>query len=102
MKQRLNKDYGRYGQRWQAETGFSMVKRRLGSAVNGRTYWSQCRELLLMAIAYKIMLLAGFLHLCYRAAASPFPAVIPRALAGAKSSRPKPDIGFSLRRQCGW
>ena len=26
MKQRLNKHYGRYGQRWQAETGFSMFK----------------------------------------------------------------------------
>ncbi len=65
MKQRLDKDYGRYGQRWQAETGFSMFKRRLGTAVNGRSYWSQCRELLLMAITYNIMLLyavAGFLQ----------------------------------------
>jgi hypothetical protein len=61
MKQRLDKDYGSYGQRWQAETGFSMFKRRLGSTVNGRTYWSQCRELLLMAISYNIMLLSGFL-----------------------------------------
>jgi hypothetical protein len=65
MKRRLNKHYGRYGQRWQAETGFSMFKRRLGSEVHGRTYWSQCRELLLMAITYNIMLLyaiAGFLQ----------------------------------------
>jgi hypothetical protein len=57
MKQRLDKDYGRYGQRWQAETGFSMFKRRLGSTVNARSYWGQCRELLLMAITYNIMLL---------------------------------------------
>ena len=57
MKQRLNKDYGRYGQRWQAETGFSMFKRRLGAEVHARRYWSQCRELLLMAITYNIMLL---------------------------------------------
>src|SRR5262245_45741661 len=28
MKQRLDKDYCRYGQRWQAETVFSMIKRR--------------------------------------------------------------------------
>lgn len=56
MKQRLNKTYGRYGQRWQAETGFSMFKRRLGSAVAGRNYWSQGRDLLLMAITYNIML----------------------------------------------
>jgi transposase len=56
MKQRLNKDYGRYGQRSQAECGFSMFKRRLGSTVHGRTYRSQCRDLLLMAITYNIML----------------------------------------------
>jgi Transposase DDE domain len=57
MKQRLNKAYGRYGQRSQAESGFSMFKRRLGSCVNGRDYWSQCRDLLLMAITYNLMLL---------------------------------------------
>jgi len=57
MKQRLNKHYGQYGQRWQAETGFSMFKRRLGAAVRARRYGSQCRELLLMAITYNIMLL---------------------------------------------
>jgi hypothetical protein len=56
MKQRLNKHYGHYGQRWQAECGFSMFKRRLGSAVHARKYWSQCRELLLMAVTYNIML----------------------------------------------
>ena len=56
MRQRLNKDYGRYGQRWQAETGFSVMKRRLGSAVNGRSYGSQCRELLLFVLTYNLML----------------------------------------------
>lgn len=61
MKQRLDKHYGSYGQRWQAETGFSMFKRRLSSTVNGRSYWSQCRDLLLMAITYNIMLVSGFL-----------------------------------------
>lgn len=65
MKQRLSKNYGRYGQRWQAETGFSMVKRRLASMVNGRGYWSQCRDLSLLAISYNVLLLyaaVGFLH----------------------------------------
>jgi hypothetical protein len=65
MKQRLDKNYGSYGQRWQAETGFSMIKRRLGTTVNARSYWSQCRELLLIAITYNILLLAsciGFLQ----------------------------------------
>src|SRR5262249_26701648 len=57
MRQRLDKRYGRYGQRAQAETGFSMFKRRLGSVVRARSYWAQCRELLLMAITYDLMLL---------------------------------------------
>jgi hypothetical protein len=56
MKQRLNKHYGHYGQRVQAETGFSMFKRRLGSVVQGRSYHSQCRDVLLMAITYNLML----------------------------------------------
>jgi hypothetical protein len=72
MKQRLNKHYGRYGQRSQAESGFSMFKRRLGSVVHARKYPSQCRELLLMAITYNIMLLVGFLVVFYRACRRPF------------------------------
>jgi hypothetical protein len=75
MKQRLNKGYGGYGQRWQAETGFSMFKRRLGATVNGRSYWSQCRDLLLMAITYNLMLLyalAAFLQSRLRPLFRPF------------------------------
>lgn len=56
MKQRLNKHYGSYGQRWQAESGFSMFKRRIGSVVNARTYWTQCEELLLKSITFNVML----------------------------------------------
>jgi hypothetical protein len=66
MKQRLNKNYGRYGQRWQAETGFSMLKRRLATTVNGRDYWSQCRELFLLAITYNVLLLVQ-LEVFYKA-----------------------------------
>jgi len=65
MKQRLDKHYGHYGQRWQGETGFSMIKRRLASSVNGHRYWSQCRELFLIAITYNVLLLSaagGFLQ----------------------------------------
>jgi hypothetical protein len=57
MKQRLNKNYGKYGQRWQAETGFSMIKRSIADTIQGRSYWSQCRELWLLVITYNIMLL---------------------------------------------
>jgi Transposase DDE domain len=60
MKQRLDKHYGQYGQRAQAESGFSMFKRRLGSVVRGKGFWSQCRDLLLMAITYNIMLAPAF------------------------------------------
>jgi hypothetical protein len=60
MRQRLDKDYGKYGQRWQAEAGFSMFKRRLGTGVGGRSSWTQCRDLRLMAITYNIMLLPAF------------------------------------------
>jgi hypothetical protein len=57
MKQRLNKDYGQYGQRWQAESGFSMFKRCIADTVQGRSQWSQRRELWLLVITYNILLL---------------------------------------------
>jgi hypothetical protein len=57
MKRRLNKDYGQYGQRWQAESGFSMIKRCIADTVQGRSQWSQRRELWLVVITYNILLL---------------------------------------------
>jgi len=57
MKQRLDKNYGRYGQRWQVETVFSMIKRRLGASVAARTYRSQCREVMLLVVSHNIMIL---------------------------------------------
>ena len=57
MKKRLNKHYGGYGQRWQGETVFLMIKRRLATAVQGRSYWSQCRELWLLAITHNLTIL---------------------------------------------
>jgi hypothetical protein len=56
MKQRLNKDYGQYGQRWQAECTNSMIKRRLASTVAAHSYWAQCRELLLIVLTYQCLL----------------------------------------------
>ena len=55
MSQRLH--LTSYGQRWQAETTISMIKRRLGSAVNAKSYWSQCRALMLKAIAHNVLIL---------------------------------------------
>ena len=64
MKQRFPKK--QYGQRWQVETVFSMIKRRLGAALNSRTYWCQCRALMLKVITHNIMIICyvlwGFLQ----------------------------------------
>jgi hypothetical protein len=49
----------RYGQRWQAETVNSMLKRLLGAAVRARCYWSRCRELILRALTLNTMILAN-------------------------------------------
>jgi Transposase DDE domain len=57
MKQRLNKHYGRYGQRWQVECTNSLIKRRLTATVQARRYWAQCRELLLIVLTYNLLLL---------------------------------------------
>jgi Transposase DDE domain len=46
-----------YRQRAQAETVMSMIKRRQGSYVRGRSYWSQCRDLHLLALTHNIMIL---------------------------------------------
>ena len=49
-----------YGQRWQVETGFSMIKRRIGEVVRARTYQRRRKLMLLKAVTLNIMLL------CYR------------------------------------
>jgi hypothetical protein len=59
MRQRLNKHYGGYGQRWQVECTNSMIKRCLTSTVAARSYWPQCRELLLIVLTYQCMLVLG-------------------------------------------
>ena len=46
-----------YCERAQVETVMSMIKRRQGSYVHGRSYWSQCRDLHLIALTHNIMIL---------------------------------------------
>ena len=64
MATRFNRQ--KYGQRWQAETVISMIKRVLESALHARTYWSQCREITLRAVTLNVMILwrqvRGFLQ----------------------------------------
>jgi len=47
-----------YGQRWQAESAFSRHKRRLGSALAGRSDDSRKRECYLRVLTHNLMLLA--------------------------------------------
>jgi hypothetical protein len=54
MRQRFDKK--KYGQRWQTETVNSMIKRRLGAALRARSYWSQCREIILRVITHNVMI----------------------------------------------
>ena len=48
-----------YGQRWQAESAFSRHKRRLGSALGGRSDASRERECRLRVLTHNLMLLAA-------------------------------------------
>ncbi|MCG8450368.1 MAG: IS5 family transposase [Pirellulales bacterium] len=50
-----------YRNRVQVETVMSMIKRRQGSHVRGHKYWSQCRELRLLALTHNIMILRACL-----------------------------------------
>ena len=70
MRNDFNKEI--FGQRWQVETVFSMIKRNFGSAVRARNYWSQCRELMLMVLAHNLAVILLLRKLFYRALPEPF------------------------------
>jgi hypothetical protein len=53
----LHFDKSRYGQRWMIETLNSMFKKRLGSFLRARTYWSQMREIMLRLFVFNVLLL---------------------------------------------
>ena len=74
MRTQFARSKAKYGQRWQTETVNSMVKRRLGSALRARTYWSQCREITLRVITHNVMIVA-IIRVFYRAAQSPLPSL---------------------------
>jgi hypothetical protein len=57
----------RYGQRWQVETVFSMIKRNFGEAVYARRYWAQCREMMLLVLTHNIAVVLLVKELFYRA-----------------------------------
>jgi hypothetical protein len=87
---RLSFNREMYGQRWQVETVFSMIKRNLGSALRSRSYWAQCRELLLLAITHNLAILMA-VELFYRAALSP---LFPQRSPGNRNiQKPPPQRG---------
>jgi hypothetical protein len=49
----------KYGQRWQAESVISRIKRRLGAALRGRSDPSGQRESDLRVLTHNLMILAG-------------------------------------------
>jgi hypothetical protein len=61
MQQRFARkaDQKCYGQRWQAETVNSMLKRNLGSALRARTGRRRSKELLLRVVTHNLMILTA-------------------------------------------
>jgi hypothetical protein len=55
-----------YGRRWQAETVFSMIKRRQGEALRAVSHYAQCRAITLKVLTHNIMIIrrqrSGFLR----------------------------------------
>ena len=68
---RTNFDKETYGQRWQVETVFSMIKRNVGEVVYARSYWAQCREMMLLVLTHNIAVLLLIKELFYRACRTP-------------------------------
>ena len=81
---RTHFDQERYGQRWQVETTFSMIKRNYGSALRAKHYWSQCREMLLLVLTHNIAIILSLKELFYRAFQT-----------GLASGVPFSDVAFS-------
>ena len=54
MKEHFDKE--NYGQRWQVETVFSMIKRNLSYTLAGRSQQTQNNQMLLMAITHNLMI----------------------------------------------
>jgi hypothetical protein len=70
MKSRF--DRPAYRRRSQVETVISMIKRRQGPHVSGRSYQSQCRDLRLLVLTHNVMILV-FVEVFYRADLTPLP-----------------------------
>jgi len=61
----------RYGQRAQAETVFSMIKRNFTDCLSARSYWPQCRDMVLLALTHNFAIILLVFELFYRARLTP-------------------------------
>ena len=85
-------DRAAYRRRSQVETVISMIKRRQGAHVHGRSYHSQCRDLRLLVLTHNVMILV-VVKVFYRAGHSTF---LDRRLPSAVG-RPKISLAFGRR-----
>jgi len=69
---RTDFDQETYGQRWQVETVFSMIKRNQGDALGARSYWAQNREMMLKVLTRTIGIILFVKELFYRVTDKPF------------------------------
>jgi transposase len=65
MQQEFGKEI--FGQRWQVETVFSMIKRNQGEALLSKSYWAQNREMMLKVLTHNIGIIMRVNELFYRA-----------------------------------
>jgi hypothetical protein len=82
-----------YGQRWQIETAFSMLKRLTGSSLRARHYHSQCREIRLRVITLNVMILLCDMRCFIQSRTVPRKGGVSQVLEGTVHS--------SLLRRCG-
>jgi len=69
MQQEFEKEI--YGQRWQVETVFSMIKRNQDEALRSKSYWAQNREMMLKVLTHNIAIIQLVNELFYRAYRTP-------------------------------
>ena len=62
---------GRYGQRWQSESAFSRMKRRLGDCLASRGFDNQADEVFMKVLTYNLMIILLSLYKTYRFFAKP-------------------------------
>ena len=90
-RMKLHFNSNKYAQRSQAETVFSMIKRRLTSAVNAYSHWSQRRALYLKTLTHNIMILRQS-KVFHRASLSSFEMSIVNTSSSSIASRRFSDL----------